>query len=509
MNFSDTSPTPSGKLESPTSVPESGHPLWEAVLIVLLSGSLSLITVVGNLLVMVAFKVNRELRTVHNYFLLSLAGADLIIGSISMNLYTTYIVMGRWAMGNLACDLWLCLDYVASNASVMNLLIISLDRYFSVTRPLTYRAKRTPRKAAIMIGLAWLISFVLWAPAILFWQNLVGERMVPEGVCQIQFFSEPIITFGTAIAAFYLPVTIMAILYWKIYKETQKRAKDLPGLQGLGFRTNQPLGLPPTSSRAEASGNSNPCPPLALLADGVAFPQQACCFLGRGAKGAPLDQSSNSSWNTTEEEEGGNVSTDSLTSSEGEEQAFDVHAICPAAIVHLPMIDAVMHPLQRAQCCDAQVRVGRDWVAGKVMMGTPKQALAGDKRLQEAVGSPWTEQTQLKATRRILRRKRRHLFPKRKPFLAAKERKAARMLSAILLAFIITWTPYNIMVLVSTFCAGCIPESLWRLGYWLCYVNSTINPMCYALCNRSFRTTFRQLLQGRWWHGASGSRGER
>lgn len=85
-----------------------------------------------------------------------------------------------------------------------------------------------------MIGLAWSISFILWAPAILFWQYIVGERTVQPNECYIQFLSEPIITFCTAIAAFYLPVTIMAFLFWKIYQETEKRAKDVQGLKGSG-----------------------------------------------------------------------------------------------------------------------------------------------------------------------------------------------------------------------------------------------------------------------------------
>lgn len=112
--------------------------------------------------------------------------------------------------------------------------ILSLLRYFSVTRPLTYRAKRTTKRAMTMIGLAWSISFILWAPAILFWQYLVGERTVKPNECYIQFLSEPIITFCTAIAAFYLPVTIMAFLFWKIYQETEKRAKDVQSLKGSG-----------------------------------------------------------------------------------------------------------------------------------------------------------------------------------------------------------------------------------------------------------------------------------
>lgn len=126
--------------------------LWQKVVIIIIASCLSLATVIGNSMVMISFRIDKQLQTISNYFLFSLAVADLAIGLFSMPLFTVYTVFGYWPLGAHVCDTWLALDYLASNASVLNLLIISFDRYFSVTRPLTYRAKRTTYKAGIMIG---------------------------------------------------------------------------------------------------------------------------------------------------------------------------------------------------------------------------------------------------------------------------------------------------------------------------------------------------------------------
>lgn len=202
------------------------------VILAIVATMLSILTVAGNVMVMISFKIDKQLQTISNYFLFSLAIADFAIGLISMPLFSMSTILGYWPLGPYVCDTWLALDYLASNASVLNLLIISFDRYFSVTRPLTYRAKRTTSRAAIMIGAAWGISLLLWPPWIYSWPYIEGKRTVPKYECYIQFIeTNHYITFGTAIAAFYVPVTVMCFLYYRIWRETKKRQKDLPNLQ--------------------------------------------------------------------------------------------------------------------------------------------------------------------------------------------------------------------------------------------------------------------------------------
>ncbi|XP_004473197.1 muscarinic acetylcholine receptor M3 [Dasypus novemcinctus] len=494
-----------------TSDPLGGHTVWQVVFIAFLTGSLALVTIIGNILVIVAFKVNKQLKTVNNYFLLSLACADLIIGVISMNLFTTYIIMNRWALGNLACDLWLSIDYVASNASVMNLLVISFDRYFSITRPLTYRAKRTTKRAGVMIGLAWVISFVLWAPAILFWQYFVGKRTVPPGECFIQFLSEPTITFGTAIAAFYMPVTIMTILYWRIYKETEKRTKELAGLQASGTEAEAENFVHPT-------GSSRSCSSYELQQQSVKRPARRkygrCHFWFTTRSWKPsaeqmdADHSSSDSWNNNDAA----ASLENSASSDEEDLGSETRAIYSIVLklpghstilnsTKLPSSDNLRVPEEELAKAGAERKASRLQAQRSMDDGGSFSKLQLESAVDTAkapdasagkAALPLSFKEATLAKRFAL--KTRSQITKRKRMSLIKEKKAAQTLSAILLAFIVTWTPYNIMVLVNTFCDSCIPKTYWNLGYWLCYINSTVNPVCYALCNKTFRTTFKMLL---------------
>ncbi|XP_063381632.1 muscarinic acetylcholine receptor DM1 isoform X2 [Cydia fagiglandana] len=572
-------------------VPASPYSLVQKIIIAIIASILSVLTVAGNSMVMISFKIDKQLQTISNYFLFSLAVADFAVGLISMPLFAMFTIYGYWPLGPHICDTWLALDYLASNASVLNLLIISFDRYFSVTRPLTYRAKRTTRRATVMIGSAWGFSLVLWPPWIYAWPYIDGERKVPPNECYIQFIeTNQFITFGTAIAAFYVPVTVMCILYYRIWRETKKRQKDLPNLQGgkkhdSSKRSNSSDETKEVDGRARSeSGDADSVYHVRGALHDSRWKEQQNARLARSQKRgfAAVRAWCVAWWHSGRED---------LEDTEPEEEPSDPGYATPVS-VETPLQSTVSRctslnvirdpyasrggsggsggdggtsPLRRTyDAPSAPIPAARDsrslppntrintttspapksvsadsvyTILIRLPEGDSEQNRPTIKMISEE--SPPTNNTRphFRPTRGdselnlhpaghpALTRRTSHIQDVRIPLnakiipkqLAGKgitkapkskkktqekkqETKAAKTLSAILLSFIITWTPYNILVLLKplTACTGCIPDELWSFFYALCYINSTINPVCYALCNATFRRTYVRILTCKW-----------
>ncbi|XP_076362186.1 dopamine receptor 2-like [Tachypleus tridentatus] len=185
----------------------------------------SVATVFGNVLVMVAVAKEQYLHIVTNYFIASLATADCLVGALVMPFSAIHEVMNKhWIFGQVWCDLWHSFDVLASTASILNLCVISLDRYWAITDPISYPRKMTPAKAGMLIALVWVCSALISFPAIAWWH---AAMTYPPHPYQCLFTDDIGYLVFSSTISFYLPLTVMVFTYCRIYRAAMEQKRSL------------------------------------------------------------------------------------------------------------------------------------------------------------------------------------------------------------------------------------------------------------------------------------------
>ncbi|KAL4608848.1 5-hydroxytryptamine receptor 1F-like [Arapaima gigas] len=218
---------------------------------------LTLMTTAMNSLVITAIIVTKKLHHPANYLICSLAVTDLLVAVLVMPFSIIYIVKETWVMGQVVCNIWLSVDITCCTCSILHLAAIALDRYRAITDAVEYSRQRTFRRAALMITAAWVIAIFISMPP-LAWRfykvNKTEECFIEHDHIAFTIYC----TFG----AFYIPLALILILYYKIYRAAKKlyhrRAtkqlfKQNTSTTMLPASSNMDLQTPNTLSQPEKS----------------------------------------------------------------------------------------------------------------------------------------------------------------------------------------------------------------------------------------------------------------
>nr|BDP38635.1 fluorescent sensor for dopamine [synthetic construct] len=179
-------------------------------------------TLLGNILVCSAVLRFRHLRTkVTNIFIVSLALSDLFVAVLVMPWKAVAEVAGYWPFGTF-CNVWVAFDIMCSTASILNLCIISVDRYWAISSPFRYERKMTQRVAFVMISITWTLSVLIsFIPVQLNWHKASAEDRAHNSTswqfeenCDSSLSREYAIS--SSLISFYIPVAIMIVTYTRI-----------------------------------------------------------------------------------------------------------------------------------------------------------------------------------------------------------------------------------------------------------------------------------------------------
>ncbi|XP_051883725.1 5-hydroxytryptamine receptor 7 [Pristis pectinata] len=191
----------------------------EKVIIGAVLSTITLLTISGNCLVMISVCFVKKLRQPSNYLIVSLALADLSVAVAVMPfVIVTDLIGGQWIFGQVFCNVFIAMDVMCCTASIMTLCVISIDRYLGITRPLTYPVRQNGKGMAKMILCVWLLAASVTLPPLFGWAKNIND----DKVCLIsQDFGYTI--YSTAVA-FYIPMSVMLLMYHQIFKAAKKSA---------------------------------------------------------------------------------------------------------------------------------------------------------------------------------------------------------------------------------------------------------------------------------------------
>lgn len=192
------------------------------VTVIAVATVLIIVTVFGNILVIMSVVQYPPLRSVPNIFIVSLAVADLMVAIGVLPLNVVYNVTGVWLFGGAVCKLWLTCDVMCCTASILNLCAIALDRYRAITQPIAYAQKRTVSRTMWTVALVWIASAVICSPPLIGWNDWpdVFDERTP---CALT--THPGYVVYSSMGSFYIPLMVMSITYLRIYIATRRRLR--------------------------------------------------------------------------------------------------------------------------------------------------------------------------------------------------------------------------------------------------------------------------------------------
>ena len=200
---------------------EERYPDKPSIVLVLLIGFVSIFTVAGNVMVILAVVIFRKLQKINNLLIISLASADLIMGGVVLPLGIHYLAGSKWLLGNVVCDLWTSIDVLTVTASICTLCAISLDRFVAIVMPFEYSTKMTRNRIRFIIVLIWIVSAAIaFGPINMGWwkTDATYDRQCYDDPTCCQFRVNKTYAIVSSLISFYIPLIVMIFAYSIVFK---------------------------------------------------------------------------------------------------------------------------------------------------------------------------------------------------------------------------------------------------------------------------------------------------
>ncbi|XP_053367768.1 trace amine-associated receptor 1-like [Clarias gariepinus] len=203
------------------SCPERSLSLAVYILLYMCSTAVVLLTVCGNLLVIISVFHFKQLHTPTNTLVLSLAVSDFLIGLLLLPSMLIWMIESCWIFGRDLCTgVWLTAGLLLP-VSTYNIALISVDRYLALSKPFFYTNKISRRLMCIVVYCNWFVCLLCNILFYYFNGNFTNYFICPG---QCYYFLKEASTIIDLIVSFIFPFSVIIILYTRVFVIAKKHA---------------------------------------------------------------------------------------------------------------------------------------------------------------------------------------------------------------------------------------------------------------------------------------------
>ncbi|KAF1388838.1 hypothetical protein PFLUV_G00066870 [Perca fluviatilis] len=189
---------------------------------------IAVFSVLGNVLVCWAVGLNSNLQSITNFFVVSLAVADIAVGVLAIPF--AIVISTGFCSNFYGCLFIACFVLVLTQSSIFSLLAIAIDRYIAIKIPLRYNSLVTGQRAQGIIAICWVLSIIIGLTPMMGWHKSSESsnstcapglmKCLFEGVVVMEYM-----VYFNFLACVLIPLVLMLAIYLCIFMAARHQLK--------------------------------------------------------------------------------------------------------------------------------------------------------------------------------------------------------------------------------------------------------------------------------------------
>ncbi|XP_012737258.2 adenosine A2a receptor a [Fundulus heteroclitus] len=202
-----------------------------AILYIIVELLIAVFSVLGNVLVCWAVCLNSNLQSITNFFVVSLAVADIAVGVLAIPF--AIVISTGFCSNFYGCLFIACFVLVLTQNSIFSLLAIAIDRYIAIKIALRYNSLVTSHRAKCIIAICWALSIIIGLTPMMGWHGVSNSTNSTNSSCQpglMECLFEKVVdmkymVYFNFFACVLIPLLLMLAIYLCIFMAARHQLK--------------------------------------------------------------------------------------------------------------------------------------------------------------------------------------------------------------------------------------------------------------------------------------------